>query len=60
MWGVKMQNWQELKAVKVQYQQQVALRTQKTATISNRREILVCAGTGCLSSKLCEGLDKFV
>ncbi|MDT2738778.1 NADH-quinone oxidoreductase subunit NuoF [Enterococcus canintestini] len=46
-----MQNWQELKAVKVQYQQQVALRTQKTATISNRREILVCAGTGCLSSK---------
>ncbi|MEO1781321.1 NADP-reducing hydrogenase subunit HndC [Enterococcus diestrammenae] len=56
-----MKTWQELNELKKQYRQKVAIRLDEggeTALGTKKREIMVCAGTGCLSSKSRDFIDN--
>lgn len=48
-----MKNWSELKELRDSYRQNVAIRLEDgtTSDFQYEKEILVCAGTGCISSK---------
>lgn len=55
-----MKNWQELNGLQKHYRQKVAIRLDEgegTALDTKKREIVVCAGTGCLSSKSRDFID---
>ena len=56
-----MKTFEELKAVREQYEKEVALRTHGGASSQYERHVLVCGGTGCTSSgsmKIIEELEK--
>lgn len=53
-----MRTWQELNEMQNQYRKDVALRLDET-DFDLKWEILVCGGTGCLSSKSRDFMDAF-
>ncbi|MEG0628632.1 MAG: NAD(P)H-dependent oxidoreductase subunit E, partial [Enterococcus sp.] len=55
-----MEDWNELKELRNTYRQLILMRLkdEETSHVDLEKEILVCAGTGCISSKSSEFVDS--
>ncbi|MGO3914291.1 NADH-ubiquinone oxidoreductase-F iron-sulfur binding region domain-containing protein [Enterococcus viikkiensis] len=55
-----MEDWNELKELRNSYRQLILMRLkdEETSHVDFEKEILVCAGTGCISSKSSEFVDS--